>query len=39
MIGFTSKAPAHIVEGFKKQLDEARKLLDKLRRDLDGLSG
>jgi valyl-tRNA synthetase len=37
--GFTSKAPAHIVEGFKKQLDEARKLLDKLRRDLDGLSG
>ncbi len=37
--GFTSKAPAHIVEGFRKQLDEARKLLDKLRRDLDGLSG
>jgi valyl-tRNA synthetase len=37
--GFTSKAPAHVVEGLKKQLDEARKLLDKLRRDLDGLSG
>jgi len=37
--GFTAKAPAHIVEGLNKQLDEARKLLDKLRRDLDGLSG
>jgi valyl-tRNA synthetase len=37
--GFTSKAPAHIVEGLNKQLDEARKLLDKLRRDLDGLNG
>jgi valyl-tRNA synthetase len=37
--GFTDKAPAHIVEGLDKQLDEARKLLDKLRRDLDGLSG
>jgi valyl-tRNA synthetase len=37
--GFTDKAPAHIVEGLNKQLDEARKLLDKLRRDLDGLSG
>jgi valyl-tRNA synthetase len=37
--GFTAKAPAHIVDGLNKQLDEARKLLDKLRRDLDGLSG
>jgi valyl-tRNA synthetase len=37
--GFTSKAPAHIVEGLKEQLNEARKLLDKLRRDLDGLGG
>ena len=37
--GFTAKAPAHIVEGLNKQLDEARKLRDKLRRDLDGLSG
>jgi valyl-tRNA synthetase len=37
--GFTDKAPAHIVEGLNKQLDEARKLLEKLRRDLDGLSG
>jgi valyl-tRNA synthetase len=37
--GFTAKAPAHIVEGLNKQLDEARKLLDKLRRDLDGLPG
>jgi valyl-tRNA synthetase len=37
--GFTAKAPTHIVEGLNKQLDEARKLLDKLRRDLDGLSG
>jgi valyl-tRNA synthetase len=35
--GFTAKAPAHIVEGLNKQLDEARKLLNKLRRDLDGL--
>jgi len=37
--GFTAKAPAHIVEGLKKQLDEAKKLLEKLRRDLDGLAG
>jgi valyl-tRNA synthetase len=35
--GFTAKAPAHIVEGLKKQLDEARQLLEKLRRDLDSL--
>jgi valyl-tRNA synthetase len=37
--GFTAKAPAHIVEGLKKQRDEAQQLLDKLRRDLDGLGG
>ncbi len=35
--GFTQKAPAHIVEGLKKQLEEARQLLEKLRRDLDAL--
>ncbi len=35
--GFTAKAPMHIVEGLKKQLDEARQLLEKLRRDLDSL--
>ena len=38
-VGFTAKAPAHIVEGLKKQRDEAQQLLDKLRRDLDGLGG
>jgi len=37
--GFTAKAPPHIVEGLKKQLNEKRILRDKLRRDLDGLSG
>jgi valyl-tRNA synthetase len=37
--GFTSKAPAHIIEGLKKQIDENKQLLDKARRDLDGLSG
>jgi valyl-tRNA synthetase len=35
--GFTAKAPVHIVEGLKKQRDDARQLLDKLRRDLDSL--
>jgi valyl-tRNA synthetase len=35
--GFTAKAPGHIVEGLKKQRDEAQQLLDKLRRDLDSL--
>jgi valyl-tRNA synthetase len=35
--GFTSKAPEHIVNGLKKQLDERKGLLAKLRRDLDGL--
>jgi valyl-tRNA synthetase len=37
--GFTAKAPPHIVEGLKKQRDEAQQLLDKVRRDLDGLGG
>jgi len=36
--GFTAKAPAHIVEGLKKQLEETKRLLDKTRRDLDDLS-
>jgi valyl-tRNA synthetase len=35
--GFTAKAPGHIVEGLKKQRDEAQQLLGKLRRDLDSL--
>jgi len=35
--GFTAKAPAHIVEGLKKQRDGAQQLLDKHRRDLDSL--
>jgi valyl-tRNA synthetase len=35
--GFLSKAPAHIVEGLKKQLAENRALLEKARRDLDAL--
>ena len=35
--GFTAKAPAHIVDGLKKQRDDAQQLLDKLRRDLDSL--
>ena len=34
---FTTKAPAHIVEGLKKQRDEAQHLLDKLRGDRDSL--
>ncbi len=34
---FLSKAPAHIVDGLKKQAAETRALLDKYRRDLDGL--
>jgi len=36
--GFLSQAPAHIVEGLKKQLTENRALLEKARRDLDALS-
>jgi valyl-tRNA synthetase len=35
--GFLAKAPAHIVEGLKKQRDEAKRLLDKAQGDLDGL--
>ena len=35
--GFLAKAPTHIVEGLRKQRDEAKKLLDKARGDLDGL--
>jgi valyl-tRNA synthetase len=35
--GFTAKAPPHIVDGLKKQRDDAQQLLDKLRRDLDSL--
>ena len=34
---FTSKAPAHIVEGLRKQRDDAQQLLEKLRRDRDSL--
>ena len=34
---FTAKAPPHIVEGLKKQRDEAQHLLDKLRTDRDSL--
>ena len=34
---FLAKAPAHIVEGLRKQRDEAKKLLDKAHGDLDGL--
>jgi hypothetical protein len=34
---FTAKAPAHIVEGLKKQRDEAQNLLDKLRADRESL--
>jgi valyl-tRNA synthetase len=35
--GFAGKAPAHIVEGRKKQLAENRVLLDKAKAALDGL--
>ena len=35
--GFTSKAPPHIVDGLKKQLDENRRLRGKIRSDLDAL--
>jgi valyl-tRNA synthetase len=34
---FLSKAPSHIVDGLKKQAAETRALLEKFRRDLDGL--
>jgi valyl-tRNA synthetase len=33
--GFTAKAPPHIVEGLKKQLDEKRRRRDKFSRDFD----
>jgi valyl-tRNA synthetase len=35
--GFLAKAPVHIVEGLKKQREEAKRLLDKARGDLDTL--
>jgi valyl-tRNA synthetase len=35
--GFLGKAPPHIIEGLKKQREDAQQLLDKLRRDLDSL--
>jgi valyl-tRNA synthetase len=35
--GFVAKAPVHIVEGLKKQRDEAQRKLDKLQSDLDAL--
>ena len=37
--GFLAKAPAHIVEGLRKQRGEAKRLFDKARGDLDGLPG
>jgi valyl-tRNA synthetase len=35
--GFMENAPPHIVEGLKKQRDEAKRLLDTARGDLDAL--
>ena len=35
--GFLAKAPQHVVDGLKKQLEEDRALREKLRRDLDSL--
>jgi valyl-tRNA synthetase len=35
--GFTAKAPAHIVDGLKKQRDDAGSLLDKARAALSAL--
>jgi valyl-tRNA synthetase len=35
--GFLSKAPAHVVEGLKKQASETRLMLKKAREGLDGL--
>jgi valyl-tRNA synthetase len=35
--GFVEKAPPHIVEGLKKQRDEAKRLLDEARGNLDAL--
>jgi valyl-tRNA synthetase len=37
--GFLAKAPAHVVEGLKKQEAETRLLLEKARAALDALSG
>jgi valyl-tRNA synthetase len=37
--GFLAKAPAEIIAGLRKQRDEAKGLLDKLRDDLDQLPG
>ena len=37
--GFIAKAPQHVVENLRRQLEEDVHLRDKLRRDLDGLSG
>jgi valyl-tRNA synthetase len=37
--GFLAKAPAHIVDGLKKQREENRRLLDKIRGDHDALPG
>jgi valyl-tRNA synthetase len=34
---FTSKAPAHVVEGLRKQRNDAQQLLEKLRSDRDSL--
>ena len=36
--GFTAKAPPHIVEGLRKQLDDNRRRRDKLGDDLDQLT-
>jgi len=37
--GFLAKAPAHIVEGLKKQEAETRALVEKARAALDSLPG
>ena len=37
--GFLAKAPAHVVEGLKKQEAETRLLLEKTRAALDALPG
>ncbi|HUN83257.1 MAG TPA: valine--tRNA ligase [Terracidiphilus sp.] len=36
--GFVAKAPQHVVENLRKQLEEDRQLRDKLHRDLERLS-
>jgi valyl-tRNA synthetase len=35
--GFISKAPAHVIEGLKKQRESSKQLLDKARAELDSL--